>query len=216
MKNTIKNLIVFVTVLSIIGIVYLMILFPVHKYRENTVVDKSFDVNAMLLKAVPKNFSLEQRKIETTISLTEDELKGLILSEMKKKGNVEGVEISIAKNKIDIYVMQKVWKYFPVELSLLFKSEIKDDKAKLVLENSKIGKLNLDKEKVLDKIKDNKITFFDVRPLAGEIILEDEELKDLIIVKAVRLEEHKASVDIEIELNSIEDFMKLMKLVRKN
>ncbi|MGH4050567.1 MAG: hypothetical protein ACREVX_04320 [Clostridium sp.] len=216
MKNTIKNLFIFITVLAIIGIVYLMVLFPVHKYRANMVVDKSFDVKAMLLKAVPKNFSLKQRKMETTISLTEDELKGLILSEMKKKGNVDGVEISIANNKIDIYVKQKVWKYFPVELSLSFKSEIKDDKVKLILETSKIGKLDLDKEKVLDKIKDNKITGFDVRPLAGEIILEDEEIKDLIVVKATRLYDHKASVDIEVELNSIEDFMELMKIVREN
>ena len=215
MKKIIRIFLILVTLVSIIAIVYMMALFPVHKYRENTTADKSFDMKAMLEKSIPKNFSIENRKIKTTISLTEDELRSLILSEINNNGNVDGVEISIANDKIDIYVSQKVWKYFPTELNLLFNSEIKDDKAKLILNNAKLGKFNLNKQTVLNRIKDNKIMFFNVMPLDSEIILEDKELKDIITVSAIKFQDHKASVDIEVELNSIEDFKKLINIVPK-
>jgi len=212
LKKIIKILLGLVAAVAIVGIIYMVILFPVHKYSENIAANESFDVGAMLQKSIQKNLSFENGKGKTTISLTEDELKGLISSEVKKSGDVDGVDISIGSDTLDIYVSQKSWKYFPTEISLLFKSEMKDGKSKLVLNDAKLGKLDLDKETVLNKIKDNKIRFFDVQPLSGEIILEDEELKDLITVNAIRLEDHKASVDIEVELNSIEDLKRLMNI----
>lgn len=212
MKKIIKILLGLVAIVAIAVIVYMVILFPVHKYSESTAANESFDVGAMLQKSIQKNISFENGKGKTTISLTEDELKGLILSEMKKSGNVDGVDISIGSNTIDIYVSQKVWRYFPTEISLLLKSEIEDGKSKLVLNDAKLGKLDLDKETVLNRIKDSNIRFFNIQPSAGEIILEDEGLKDLITVSAIRLEDHKASVDIEVEINSIEDLKRLMNL----
>lgn len=119
MKKIIKTIFVLVMLVTIIAIVYMVGLYPVHKYRENTAADKSFDVNAMLKKSIPKNFSLENGKIKITINLTEDEIRNLILSEINKNGNVDGVEISIVNNKINIYVIQKVWTYFPTEMCLL-------------------------------------------------------------------------------------------------
>lgn len=213
-RKTIKTFFGFVTLVAFIAIVYMLVLFPVHKYRDNVAVDESFDVSSILKKSIPKNFSIENRQIKTTTSLTEDQLRNLILSEINKNGSIDGVEISIENNQIGIYVSQKVWKYFPTELSLLLTSEIKDDKAILVLNSAKLGKINLNKETVLNKVKDNKIRFFNVVPLDGEIILEDEELKDLFTVDAIRLKDHKASVDVKLELNSIEDLMKLMNILK--
>ncbi|MEK6265242.1 MAG: hypothetical protein N2B06_10830 [Clostridium sp.] len=193
----------------------MLVLFPAHKYRENITVDESFDVSAILKKSIPENFSIENRIIKTTISLTEDELRNLILSELNKNENIDGLEISIENNQIGIYVKQKAWKYFPSELTFLLTSEIKDDKVKLILNDAKFGKINLNKEKVLKGVKANKIKFFNVVPLDGEIILEDEELKDLFIVDALRLSDHKASVDVKLELNSIQDLRKLMNILSK-
>jgi hypothetical protein len=208
-------LLAFAILIAIIVILYMLVLFPVHKYRENITVDESFDVSAILKKSIPENFSIENRKIKTTISLTEDELRNLILSELNKNENIDGLEISIENNQIGIYVKQKVWKYFPTELTFLLTSEIKDDKVKLILNDSKFGKINLNKEKVLNGVKANKIKFFNVVPLDGEIILEDEELKDLFKVDAIRLSDHKASVDVKLELNSIQDLRKLMNILSK-
>ncbi|PRR82012.1 hypothetical protein [Clostridium vincentii] len=213
MKKVIKILLGLVAVVAIAVIVYMVILFPVHEYKEDTAQTESFDVNDMLLKSMPKNFSLENKKIQTTLSLTEDELKSLILPEIKKMGNVDDADIIIGSNTIEIYATQKVLKYFPTEISLLLKSEMEDGKSKLVLNDAKLGKIDLDKESILNKVKDNKIMFFDVQPSDNEIILEDEDLKDLITVTAIRLEDKKASVDIEVELNSMEDLMRLMNLV---
>ncbi|MBC8059762.1 MAG: hypothetical protein H7Y18_03765 [Clostridiaceae bacterium] len=214
MKNIIKKLIVIVSValVAMITIVYLVVFFPTHEYSKNSVANKPFDVRAMLINSIPKNFSLQNRKIETTISLSEDELKSMILTEVNKKGKVDGIDISIENDKLDIYVRQKSLKYFPTEISIFFKSEVKEDKIKLVLDKAKFGKLNIGKENVLNKIKDNKIMFFDARPSEGEIILEDEKLKDLITIKAIKFKDHKASVDLQIEINSLADFMKLMNL----
>jgi hypothetical protein len=214
-KKGFKTLLAFVILIALIVIVYMVVLFPVHKYRENITVDKSFDVNAILKKSIPENFSIKNRKIKTTISLTEDELRNLILSDLKKNENIDGVEISIENNQIGIYVKQKVWKYFPTELSFLFTSKIKDDKVKLILNDAKFGKINLNKEKVLNSVKANKIRFFNVVPPEEEIILEDEELKDLFKVDAIRLSKHKASVDVKLELNSIQDLRKLMNILSK-
>lgn len=215
-RKTIKTFFALVTLIAIIGIAYMVVLFPVHEYRTNLSVDKSFDVSAILKKSIPKNLSIENRKVITSISLTEDELRSLVLSEISKSGgNVDGVEISIENNKMNIYVKQKVLKYFPTELSLFFTSEVKDDNVKLILNNAKLGKINLNKETVLNKIKDSKISFFNVKPLDSEIILEDQELKGLITANAIRFEQHKASIDVKLELNSLEDLKKLMDLVTK-
>lgn len=205
----------FAILITLIVILYMLVLFPVHKYRENITVDEFFNVSAILKKSIPENFSIEDGKIKTTISLTEDELRNLILSELNKNQNIDGVEISIENNQIGIYVKQKAWKYFLTEFSFLLTSEIKDDKVKLILNDAKFGKINLNKEKVLNSVGANKIRFFNVVPLDGEIILEDEELKGLIKVDAIRLSKHKASVDVKLELNSIQDLRKLINILSK-
>lgn len=215
-RKALKTFLIFMTLIAIITILYMVVLFPSHNYRANTDVDGSFDVSAILKKSIPKNLSIENRNFKTTISLTEDELRSLILSEINKSGrDVDGVEVSIDNNEMNIYVSQKVGKYFPTELSLLFTTEVKDDSVKLILNNAKLGKLNLNVETVLNKIKDSKIRFFNVKPLDSEIILEDQELKSLITANAIKLDQHKASVDVKLEINSIGDLMKLMDLVTK-
>ncbi len=215
MKKVIKTFWGLIVLVTIIAIIYMVVLFPTHEYSGNMDLNESFDMSDTLKKAIPKNFSIENRKMKTSIDITEDELKSLISREINKKVNVDNVDISIENNELSIFVKQKMWRYFPTELSLIFTSVIKDDKAILLLSSAKLGKINLSKEEVLDKIKDNKVKFFNVRPLDSEIILENQELKHLIAVNEVKLEDHKVSIDIEFKINSLQDFMELMKLATK-
>jgi hypothetical protein len=216
LKGIFKSLILLITVVAVIGIVYLIFLYPSHEYAPNKVSDSSVDLKSILTKKLPKNFSLENRRIQTEVEITEEDIESLIMASANKEGNIEAIDVVIENDNLDIFISEKGLKYIPMEVSLFFKSEVKEDKVKLILEDSKLGKLELSKKKVLDKVKNSNINFFDVRPLAGEIILEDSELKSIVTVTDIKLQDSKVSIAIELDFKSIEDFMKVMDMISKN
>lgn len=213
MKSLIKGFILLITVISILAIVYLIFLYPNHKYVSNNTPADTVDVRALIMKSMPKKFSLENKELTTNISLSAEDLRNLIVSNLKKNDSFQAADVIISNNYMNIFISQKALKYIPYEISLAFKSEIKEEHVRLVLENSKLGRLELDKEKVLNKIRDSKAPFFDVRPLAGEIILEDSELKDIITVSEVKLQDQKLTAELQIEFHSLEDFMKVLNIL---
>lgn len=216
LKSFIQKLLALATVVAIIGIVYLIFLYPGHNYTKRVPGGEPFDLKSSLMSSMPKDISisLESTKFSTSISITEDELEDLILSDANE--SIDAIDIVMGNNRADIYIRQKIWKYIPVEANLTFAPKIEDGKAKLVLTESKLGKLELDKEKVLNKVKDNDAPFFDVRPSAGEIILEDQEMKDLVRVEEVKFGSRQLQIGFQVEVNNMEDVLKLVEILKQN
>lgn len=216
MNKFIRIALILTTVIALIGIAYLKLLYPSHIYKKASNISGPIEAKDLLIKSMPKKFSLEEKKIKTTIDLNEEDLKNLILSKIKQTGNVQNVDISIQNGKLNIFIYQKAFKLIPVEINLSFKSAIEDGRAVLVLDGAKLGEFKLNKEKLLNKIKQVNISFFDVHPLDGRIIFEDKDLKNFMTLTNLKLENQKASAAIEVEFNSLEDFLKLSNLLRKN
>lgn len=215
MKSFVKGVLILITLAVVSAVIYLVFLYPNHKYSLNNLGSDPVSLQSFLTKKLPKNFSLKNKKIQTEIEISEEDLENLIMSNVNKDERIQAIDVVIENNSLRIFISQKMMKYIPVEASLLFKPGIEDDKAKLVLEESKFGRFKLSKKKVLEKMMNADVRFFQARPLEGDIILEDSELKDTLRVTNINFKDKKVFLGIELEVTSIEDFMKVIDMFTK-
>jgi uncharacterized protein YneF (UPF0154 family) len=212
MRNFIKVIISIIAVVIILLVVYFIGFYPTRSY-ERAAVDDEVNIRENLLRDVPQSFSLQRSRIKTSITLTEKEISSLIMANMQPENNVEAVDVVIDDNKLKIYMYTRALGFIPMEVSMHFRAEDREEKSVILMEDYKLGLFNLDKYKLLNRLEESSIMFMEVDAAAGEIVLEDTELGGLIAVTAVTLEEGQFTADLEIRLNNIQDFLKLLRLL---
>lgn len=193
----------------------MVFLYPNHEYSLNSMGSDPVSLQSFLTKKLPKNFSLKNKKIQTEIEISEEDLESLIMSNVNRDEKIQAIDVVIENNNLRIFINQKIMKYIPVEASLLFKPGTEEGKAKLILEESKFGRFKLPRKKILEKMMNADVRFFQARPLEGDIILEDSELKDTLRVTSISFQDNKVLLGVEIEFTSIEDFMKVIDMFTK-
>jgi hypothetical protein len=212
LKGFVKFLILILSVIVILAAVYFILLYPKHEYPKIHTSFKTIDIKSQITKKMPNKFSFSNRKLTFDIELSEEDLKGELVSRLSNK-DFQNVDVEITNDNITVFLTKKAYNYIPYEIILVMKPEVREGQPIIVLNSSKLGRLNLSKEIVLNKVKDLKYTSIDVRPSEGELVLQYNELKDVITINAIKLQDNKLSAELQIEFNSLEDFLKVLNLL---
>jgi hypothetical protein len=214
LRRLVRAVLFFAAFIAVLAIAYFALLAPTRDYSKIYSAQDIPNINEKILKSMPKNFSLQNRRLKISFSLPEEDISNLIMSNIDAE-DIMGVETVIASNKMEIYLCKKLYNLIPVEASVILSSKVEGDVVKLKLDKSKLGKFELDKRKILNELKNHSIPFFEVRPEDGEIILKHRELGSIIKVTELTLEDKTASVEGEIRISSLEDLRKISQFFNK-
>ncbi len=215
MKGFIKGTIIFVAVIVLAVIMYFILIYPRHEY-PTTKTSSNVDIKAQIMKSMPQRFSLTNKKLTVGISLSEKDLKSIIAANLNKSGPIKDLDLVFSDDSINIYLIQEALNFIPYEVSINLKPVVKDGNIAFVLNSSKLGRLNLSKETILNEISKRNSDSITVYPSSGEITLkhnELNELKDIFKISNVKVENNKLAVDLQFEFNSLDDFLKVLRLM---
>lgn len=215
MKGFIKGTIIFVAVIVLAVIMYFILIYPRHEY-PTTKTSSNVDIKAQIMKSMPQKFSLTNKKLTIGISLSEKDLNGIIAANLNKSETIKDLDLVFSDDSINIYLIQEALNFIPYEVSINLKPVVKDGNIAFVLNSSKLGRLNLSKETILNEISKRNSDSITVSPSSGEITLkynELSELKDIFKISNVKVENNKLAVDLQFEFNSLDDFLKVLRLM---
>lgn len=212
MKGFTKFLLLLFSIFLILTAAYFTLLYPRHQYPNIKISSDPIDIKSQITKKLPKKFSLANRELTFDIELSAEALEGELVSRLSKYKNVQKVDVVISNSSIRIFLLQKTLKYIPYEITLELNPKIKDGKIVVLLESSKLGRLNLSREMVLNKVKELKLNGMEVLPSESEIVLDYNKLKDIILINNIKLEDNKLIAELQLEFKRLEDFLKVLSL----
>ncbi|MCM0648120.1 YpmS family protein [Clostridium swellfunianum] len=218
MKGFIKGTIIFIAIIVAAAIMYFTLIYPKHEYPEiNT--STTVDIKAQIMRNMPQRFSLTNRKLTISISLSEKDLKNIIASNLNKSENIKALDLEFSGDSINMFLTQEALKFIPYEVSSNVKPVVKNGNITLILNSSKLGRLSLSNETVLNRMSKKNFDSITVHPSSGEITLEYNELselKNIIKISTVKIENNKLTADLEFQFNSMDDFLKVLKLMTRS
>lgn len=215
MKNFIKFVLTVIMIIAALIILYIMLLYPKHKYPDMSSIDKEMTIKSLIYNAIPKEFGGKDNKLTAELNISSVQLKSLILNNIKKDEGIENIDVIIENNNIKVYAIKKYFGLIPIEIQGNVDIKSEDYKYKLVFNEIVVGKMQFGVSSTLDEIKKMEIPFMDVRPTANEIILEDNELKDSITIDSVVGENGNLKAELSIKFNNLEDFLNVINILSK-
>ena len=216
MKKLIKGILIICTLIAIVSLMYIILLYPKHEYSESRVNDTSITLNDLIFKTIPKGFSGSDKKLETEITITEEDLENLVLNAYNDKNKLEKVDVIIEDSIIKVYAVKKYMDIFPVEISGDIEVKHDDYKMKLYLKDIKAGKIQLSSSSILENIKEQNIPFLDIKPTSREVVIHDETLDGVIEVSGVTADSKVIKIGLDFRFTKIESFINIVNKLKKN
>lgn len=165
MKSLKRGFIVFlISILTISLLIFLTYKISFAPKVKVIPIDSNIELNSksLIKKFIPKDIdlSLNGIKLNSNVSLSEDEITGIILNSVDKNAlidnNVTGINTLINENELFLYINFE-YKGIPIQAVLNFNTYAKNGNAILHYNYGKIGFINISKSYLSNLIENNSI-----------------------------------------------------------
>lgn len=169
-------------------------------FNEKILLDK--------LTANHLNLSSKGISLETSLTLSEDDLTDLFISLIKDSNAkisdmLTGLKVDIADNKINILFHLK-YNGIPLEGNMIFTGKLINNKCTFHYESGNLGFININKDLIFSRLKSNEFIYIDKN--SGDIILANN-LKG-IEIKDFKVNNNEIIIDVKGTL-TLDDLKKL-------
>ncbi|GAA0075660.1 hypothetical protein UT300005_00380 [Clostridium sp. CTA-5] len=169
-------------------------------FNEKILLDK--------LTANHLNLSSKEISLETSLTLSEDDLTDLFISLIKDSNakisdTLTGLKVDIADNKINILFHLK-YNGIPLEGNMIFTGKLINNKCTFHYESGHLGFININKDLVFSRLKSNEFIYIDKN--SGDIVLANN-LKG-IEIKDFKVNNNEIIIDVKGTL-TLDDLKKL-------
>ncbi|WP_315076790.1 hypothetical protein [uncultured Clostridium sp.] len=209
-KKTSLFLSIILVILLTISATYYIGFYPKTKVID---INTSSNFNGLtLLDRLSKNdlnLSSKEISLETSLTLSEEDLSTMFIGLIKESNNklsnlITGLKVDIDENKLNVIFHLK-YNGIPLEGHLVFNASAINDKCVLHYHSGNVGFININKDLIFSKLRSNDVVTFD--KTNGDIILSISNI-DNIKVKDIQVQDNNIIITIKGSL-TLDDLNKL-------
>ncbi|WP_252230261.1 hypothetical protein [Clostridium sp. ZBS15] len=184
-------------------------------YPKTEVIDINTSSNFNDLNLLDKlsrndlNLSSKEISLETSLTLSEEDLSSMFIGLIKKSNNklsnlITGLKVNINENNLNLIFHLK-YNGIPLEGHLVFTASAENGKCILHYDSGNVGFININKDLIFSKLKSNEFVEFDKN--TGDITLSISSINN-IKVKDIKIQDNNIIITIK-GLLTLDDLKKL-------
>ncbi|URZ14227.1 hypothetical protein [Clostridium felsineum] len=173
MKKLRINIPIIIIILIIVGGI-----FALRPIKDISLPKSKGSINQQITRLNPK-MSITSDRINTSISISEDDLNNILYTYIKDKVNLTGLETTVDSNRIKIYANTDILQVLPTQAIFEFVPYMKNDTVNFKLEKVSLGRITIPKSyypDILKKINSDYISVSD-----DSITVKKEAISPLVI-----------------------------------
>ncbi|URZ08790.1 hypothetical protein [Clostridium felsineum] len=173
MKKLRINIPIIIIILIIVGGI-----FALRPIKDISLPKSKGSINQQITRLNPK-MSITSDRINTSISISEDDLNNILYTYIKDKVNLTGLETTVDSNRIKIYANTDILQVLPTQAIFEFVPYMKNDTVNFKLEKVSLGRITIPKSYYLDILKKINSDYISVND--DSITVKKEAISPLVI-----------------------------------
>lgn len=173
MKKLRINIPIIIIILIIVGGI-----FALRPIKDISLPKSKGSINQQITRLNPK-MSITSDRINTSISISEDDLNNILYTYIKDKVNLTGLETTVDSNRIKIYANTDILQVLPTQAIFEFLPYMKNDTVNFKLEKVSLGRITIPKSYYPDILKKINSDYISVND--DSITVKKEAISPLVI-----------------------------------
>ncbi|URZ02873.1 hypothetical protein [Clostridium felsineum] len=173
MKKLRINIPIIIIILIIVGGI-----FALRPIKDISLPKSKGSINQQITRLNPK-MSITSDRINTSISISEDDLNNILYTYIKDKVNLTGLETTVDSNRIKIYANTDILQVLPTQAIFKFVPYMKNDTVNFKLEKVSLGRITIPKSYYPDILKKINSDYISVND--DSITVKKEAISPLVI-----------------------------------
>ncbi|MCR3760490.1 hypothetical protein KYB31_16040 [Clostridium felsineum] len=173
MKKLRINIPIIIIILIIVGGI-----FALRPIKDISLPKSKGSINQQITRLNPK-MSITSDRINTSISISEDDLNNILYTYIKDKVNLTGLETTVDSNRIKIYANTDILQVLPTQAIFEFVPYMKNDTVNFKLEKVSLGRITIPKSYYPDILKKINSDYISVND--DSITVKKEAISPLVI-----------------------------------
>lgn len=197
-------------IIIVLGLIF-VIIFCVSPVKNITKVNNFAKSNDSIIKLESLNeveFNNENRSLQTSVSLTEDDINNLIYNAIKNKVSVSAIETDI-NDDIKIYVNSDLLNIIPTQYSVEIVPSLKNNSLGFSIKSVQIGRIPVPKKLILTMLEESNSTNFSVDAENNYVTISTKPIEPFKLV-SFTMGDKKIGIKTSYSINSLDDIKRLL------
>lgn len=197
-------------IIIVLGLIF-VIIFCVSPVKNIAKVNNFAKSNDSIIKLESLNeveFNNENRSLQTSVSLTEDDINNLIYNAIKNKVSVSAIETDI-NDDIKIYVNSDLLNIIPTQYAVEIVPSLKNNSLGFSIKSAQIGRIPVPKKLILTMLEKSNSTNFSVDAENNYVTISTKPIEPFKLV-SFTMGDKKIGIKTSYSINSLDDIKRLL------
>lgn len=197
-------------IIIVLGLIF-VIIFCVSPVKNITKVNNFAKSNDSIIKLESLNeveFNNENKSLQTSVSLTEDDINNLIYNAIKNKVSVSAIETDI-NDDIKIYVNSGLLNIIPTQYSVEIVPSLKNNSLGFSIKSAQIGRIPVPKKLILTMLEKSNSTNFSVDAENNYVTISTKPIEPFKLV-SFTMGDKKIGIKTSYSIKSLADIKRLL------